>query len=159
VSDRLLNTAEAATYLRVSQASVRRWSDSGLLQARRVGRRKERRFREADLIDFLSQGSSSHAPRRATAPGGVMIGGTHVALHNHLATFYISDESRLRLTIPFFREGLVARQPCFLMAEGHVLDAYVEAVRGQDGIDLDAAIRDQLFTTAPGPGSSVQRAL
>src|SRR6266849_393653 len=83
MGDKLLNTAEAARFLRVSQASVRRWSDSGSLEARRVGRRRERRFREADLTAFLSRGSSSPAPRPRTARNGVFVGGIHVALHSH----------------------------------------------------------------------------
>ena len=41
VGDSLLNTEEAARFLRVSEASIRRWSDAGLLPARRVGRRRE----------------------------------------------------------------------------------------------------------------------
>jgi excisionase family DNA binding protein len=159
MSDKLLNTAEAARYLRVSQASVRRWSDGGLLQARRVGRRRERRFTETDLTSFLAEGKANPAGRHATAPDGVLIGGTYVPLHSHLGSFYNSDDGRLLLTIPFFREGLMSGQPCFLVADGHVLDAYLEALRGEDGIDLDAAIRDQKFMTAPGPGSSVDGAL
>lgn len=159
MSDKLLNTAEAARFLRVSQASVRRWSDSGLLQARRVGRRRERRFREADLTIFLSQGSSSSDQRQRDTAGGVFIEGTYVPLHSHIATFYDSDEARLRLTIPFLRDGLVSGQPCFLVADGHSLDAYLEALRGQQRIDVDAAISDRRFTTAPGPGNSVKGAL
>ena len=159
MSDKLLNTAEAARFLRVSQASVRRWSDSGLLQARRVGRRGERRFKEADLIGFLSRGDSSSPPHHGPGRDGVVIGGAHVPLHSHLATFYNSDESRLRLTIPFFRDGLAAGQPCFLVAEGEVLRAYIEALHGLDGIDVDSAVRNQKLLTAAGPGSSVKGAL
>jgi transcriptional repressor of dcmA and dcmR len=159
MSDKLLNTAEAARFLRVSQASVRRWSDTGLLPARRVGRRRERRFTEADLTGFLSPGNTAPAGHQATVPNGVFIGGTFVPLHSHLGTFYNSDEGRLRLTIPYFREGLMSGQHCFLIAEGKVLDAYIEALRTQDGIDVDAAIRDRRFMTAPRPGSSVEGAL
>lgn len=159
MSEKLLNTAEAARFLRVSEASVRRWSDSDLLRARRVGRRRERRFKESDLIAFLSQGISLPATQHATAPNGVLIEGTYVPLHSHLATFYNSDESRLRLTIPYFRDGLKSGQPCFLVAEGEVLNAYVEALHSQAGIDVTAAIRDGKLTTAPGPGSSVGGAL
>ncbi|HXL77383.1 MAG TPA: MEDS domain-containing protein [Candidatus Eisenbacteria bacterium] len=88
-----------------------------------------------------------------------MIGGTHVPPRSHLATFYNSDESRLRLTIPFFRDGLASGQPCFLIAEGAVLDAYLEALHGQDGIDVDAALRDHSLLTAPRPGNTVEGAL
>jgi transcriptional repressor of dcmA and dcmR len=152
MSDKLLNTAEAARFLRVSQASVRRWSDSGLLRARRVGRRHERRFTETDLKGFLSPGRTTTAERSVSTANGLFIGGTLVPLHSHVATFYNSDEGRLRLTIPFFREGLTSGQPCFLLARGDVLDAYIEALGDQDGIDLNEAVRDQRFTTAPGPG-------
>jgi len=159
MSDKLLNTAEAARFLRVSQASVRRWSDSGLLRARRVGRRHERRFTEADLKGFLSPGRTTTAERTTSIGNGLFIGGTFVPLHSHLATFYNSDEGRLRLTIPFFREGLTSGQPCFLVADGDVLNAYLEALQSQDGIDINQAIRDQRFTTTPAPGSSVESAL
>src|SRR5205809_32700 len=60
-TERLLNTAEAARFLRVSQASIRRWSDSGLLAARRVGRRRERRFSESDLQAFMQQPATARA--------------------------------------------------------------------------------------------------
>src|ERR1700737_4820021 len=126
MSDKLLNTAEAARFLRVSQASVRRWSDSGLLRARRVGRRHERRFTEADLKGFLSPGRTTAGERTTAIGAGVFIGGTFVPLHSHVATFYNSDEGRLRLTIPFFVEGLKSGQPCFLVAREGVLDAYLE---------------------------------
>lgn len=118
-----------------------------------------RRFREADLTRFLSRDDSASPRRHAAGHDGVVIGGTHVPLRSHLATFYNSDESRLRLTIPFFRYGLAAGQPCFLVAEGEVLDAYLQALHGQDGIDVDIALRDRKLLTAPGPGSSVEGAL
>ena len=37
----LRNTSEAARFLRVSEASIRRWSDAGLLTSHRVGRRRD----------------------------------------------------------------------------------------------------------------------
>lgn len=160
LSDRLLNTAEAARVLRVSQASVRRWSDSGLLVSRRVGRRRERRFTQADLDNFLKPGGPAAGPTRPNATRrDVFVGGTHVPIHGHLATFYDSDEGRLRLTIPFLREGLHLGQPCFLAAEGAIKSAYLEALRLEQGIDVDAAIRNGTFRIVAGPGIAVQAAL
>jgi excisionase family DNA binding protein len=157
MSDKLLNTAEAARFLRVSSASVRRWSDSGLLRSRRVGPRRERRFTEADLESFLTPGSSAAA--RPGVPGkDVFVGGTHIPLHSHISTFYDSDDGRLRLTVPFLRDGLILGEPCFLIADGPALDAYLEALSGE-GVDVAAAIRDQKLTTAPRPGTSVEAAL
>ncbi len=158
MSDKLLNTAEAARFLRVSSASVRRWSDSGLLRSRRVGPRGERRFTEADLDRFLTPGSSA-AARPGVPSKDVFVGGTHIPLHSHISTFYDSNDGRLRLTVPFLRDGLILGEPCFLIAEGPVLDAYLEALSSQEGVDVAAAIRDQKFTTAPALGSSVEGAL
>jgi len=158
MSDKLLNTTEAARFLRVSQASVRRWSDSGMLQGRRVGRRRERRFTEGDLKRFLAPASSAPETAPDAVQSEVFIGGAAIPVHAHVATFYNSDEGRLRLTMPFMRDGLKSGQPSFLVAEGDTLAAYVKAL-AKDGIDVDAAIRDRRLTTAPGPGTSVEGAL
>lgn len=158
MSVKLFNTEEAASFLRVSEASIRRWSDAGLLTARRVGRRRERRFTEADLLAFMAPG--------AQAPtGGVLghaavnVGGVHVPLGAHLATFYGTDAGRLRLATPLFAEGLRAGQPCFLAANGKELEAYLDALRGAPGVELDRALESGLLYTADGPGASVEDAL
>lgn len=156
MNSRLLNTKEAARFLRVSEASIRRWSDAGLLPVRRVGGRHERRFTEADLQHFLGPGKG--APSSRTALAEVNVGGVAVPLHSHLATLYSSDAGRLRLTVPFIAEGLRAGQPCFLAAGGDTLDAYVVALR-TEGVDLDEATRRGLFVTVVGPGVNTERAL
>jgi excisionase family DNA binding protein len=156
MSDKLLNTAEAARFLRVSQASVRRWSDSGLIRARRVGRRRERRFIESDLVRFLGAGSPQPA---SGPPREVSVGGIPIPIYSHLPTFYNSDGGRMRLTIPFLRDGLRAGDRCFLEAAGGVLDLYLEALRKDEGVDLDGAIRDGSFVVSETPGGSVDRAL
>jgi hypothetical protein len=76
-----------------------------------------------------------------------------------MATFYDSDEGRLRLTIPFLRDGLLLGQRCFLAAEGALQGAYLEALRREKGIDIDAAIRDGSVHIVAGPGASVEAAL
>ncbi|TMF45565.1 MAG: helix-turn-helix domain-containing protein [Chloroflexi bacterium] len=145
--------------LRVSQASVRRWSDSGLLEARRVGRRRERRFTQRDLENFLKPGSSARSPSATALERDVFVGGTHVPVHSHLATFYASDEARLRLTLPFLRDGLLLGEPCFLAAEGALKEAYLEALRREPRIDIDAAIRAGSFRIVAGPCTDVEGAL
>ena len=49
----LLDIGEAADFLNVSEASLRRWTNDGLLPCLRIGRRRERRFRRADLLAFM----------------------------------------------------------------------------------------------------------
>jgi len=41
----LLDIGQAAAFLNVSEASLRRWTNSGRLVCLRVGQRRERRFR------------------------------------------------------------------------------------------------------------------
>ena len=131
ISDDLLNTAEAARFLRVSQASIRRWSDSGLLQAQRVGRRRERRFRESDLATFVD-GSTPAAPGAAAAT----VAGVTVNVPLHLATFFSTDLGGLRLAVPFLADGIRLRQPSYLVASGDVLRRYADALEISEGIEV-----------------------
>lgn len=48
-----LSISEAADMLNVSKVTIRRWTDAGKLPCTRVGSRRERRFREADLRTLL----------------------------------------------------------------------------------------------------------
>lgn len=137
--ERLLNTREAAQFLRVSQASIRRWFDAGLLRGHRVGRRGERRFTEGDLLAFM---------HRSEPPGElrIRIAGLEAALPVHLAPLYGTDAGGLRLAVPFLAEGARLKQPSFLVAAGGVLERYqvamdldgVEVVRFQGGTVGDA---------------------
>jgi excisionase family DNA binding protein len=158
MSERLLNTEEAARFLRVSEASIRRWSDAGLLPVRRVGGRRERRFREADLIEYLGSDQPPAGIRAAGLAPQVTVGGTALALHSHVATFYNTDAGRLRVTIPFLAEGIRSGHHCFLVASSEMFEVYVDAFRGE-GIDIDTAIKRGQFVVIAGPGSSVQGAL
>src|ERR1700704_2570584 len=122
-SNSLLNTREAARFLRVSEASIRRWSDAGLLPASRVGRRRERRFAHDELVRFLGQ-SDLHVQPATAQPVRVIVGGAPVPVGTHFAPIYGTDRGGLRLSIPFLADGLRAGQPCFLVAHGDALDRY-----------------------------------
>ena len=156
-SSSLLNTNEAAQFLRVSEASIRRWSDSGLLPVQRVGRRRERRFVQGDLRRFLENpsGDSRPAARKLTA---VNVGGTSVPPRTHLAPIYSSDSGGLRLSVPFLADGLRAGQPCFLVAAGKLLDRYTNAL-SDERIDVVEALDSGRLVVIPGPGANVVEAI
>ncbi len=156
-SSSLLNTREAAQFLRVSEASIRRWSDAGLLAAQRVGRRRERRFAPSDLRRFLENPPGGPGPA-APEPTAVNVGGSSVPLRTHLAPIYSSDAGQLRLSIPFLADGLRAQQPCFLVAAGRVLERYLNALTDQR-IDVRAAVDGGRLTVMPGPGADVADAI
>ena len=151
-----LSTRESARKLGVSEASVRRWADQGALPARRLGKRRERRFRPEDVEKFV-------VPRQSRVlegnPSWLVVGGQPVPPGTHLVAFYDSDAGRVRLAVPFLAEGLVAGQPCFLFAHGEELDSYLEALSGYPGVDVDDALASGLLTTGGAPGKTVPEAL
>ena len=153
-TERLLNTAEAAQFLRVSQASIRRWSDSGILVAQRVGRRRARRFSESDLQAFMQRPASTRA-----GMSSVNVGGDAIAIPGHVATMYSSEAGGLRLTLPFFAEGLRLGQPCFLVATDAELTRYTDALGERNHIDLSRANDRGLFTVVSFGGGTAPEAI
>ena len=158
----MLNTAEAARFLRVSQASIRRWFDAGLLPGHRVGRRGERRFKEEDLVAFLDR-----VPGPAQGTASVNIAGITSGVPVHLAAFFSTDQGGLRFTAPFLAEGIRLQQPCYLVAAGDALARYRGALPSMDAIAVvefkggtaDAALAqwEDSFSGSVAKGSTVIR--
>src|ERR1700704_2894170 len=156
MSQQLLNTAEAARFLRVSQASIRRWSDAGLLSSRRVGRRRERRFAESDLVQFLNRGEK---PPVVASRAPIYVGGLPIPVPGHLATFYSSDAGRMRLTVPFLAGGLRSGQPCFLAASEEILELYTRALKSENSFDFNRAVANGQFSAFGFDGATVDTAI
>jgi excisionase family DNA binding protein len=133
-----LNTREAAQLLRVSQASIRRWADAGLLRSGRIGRRGERRFTPEDLQRYL-EACSTGTP--VPTPSSVFVGGSTTRRGSHLAALFATDAGRFRLALPFLRHGLKAAEPCLLIAASSIANQY------RDALESDQADRDQLAST------------
>src|SRR5437762_4461409 len=117
------STRSAARLLGVSEASVRRWGDAGLLPVQREGRRGTRRFQESDLRKF-AEGQARRVP--------AVQAGARIAAHDHFATFYSSDAARMRLSLPFLREGLLGGERCYLVASDELAGEYTRALPGGD---------------------------
>jgi excisionase family DNA binding protein len=149
-----VSTTEAAEILGVSEASVRRWGDAGVLAMQRVGRR--RRFRRDDVTAFLEAADHS---ARGQGSRRVQLAGATVLAGAHLATFYTSDAGRLRIAVPFLRDGLALGEACFLIASGSVRDQYIKALERELGGRLaEATLRGQ-FVTEIAPGGTVDAAI
>lgn len=77
----LLNIKEAAAFLNVSEMTIRRWTNQGLLQCYRVGNRRARRFKRSELLSHLQ--ATAMQPEPATVPLGyaglVAPDGAHIA--------------------------------------------------------------------------------
>ena len=52
--DSMLTISEVARLLNVHINTVRRWSQSGILKAYRIGSRGDRRYRRTDIENFLA---------------------------------------------------------------------------------------------------------
>jgi len=145
MSDKLLTTREAARFLRASEASLRRWADAGLLPASRLGRRRARRFKEDDLLRFM--GPDQGGPSRATTgpPRAISLENMLVGLGSHLGSFYTTDAGRLRLGLPFLRDGIQSGQACVLFAPPAAREQYVEGLQ-REAVDVAAAVRSGLLT-------------
>jgi excisionase family DNA binding protein len=148
--ERFLTTREAAAFLKVSEASIRRWTDSGLLPARRVGRRRARRLREEDLRMFMEAGPGQDAGVADTGPAATMvIQDVVVPLGSHIACFYTTDAGRLRIGLPFLRDGLLARQSVVLLrATAAVRELYFAALQSE-GVDAAEAMQAGLLVLYP----------
>lgn len=79
----LLTIADAATFLNVSKATIRRWTNEGRLQCLRIGAREERRFHKSELVALLGEHSSQHSAgpaRMAEAEGSTSAWAAHSCL-------------------------------------------------------------------------------
>lgn len=154
----MLSTRQVAERLGISEASVRRWSDSGHLPVQRVGKRRERRFRTGDVETAARRQPAALPPPKHGAPH-VVVAGQVMNVPVHIPAFYDSDPGRVRLTAPFIAEGIKARQPCFLIARGEELNSYLVALDSDPAVDVDEALASGLLTVVGGPGSTVAQAL
>jgi excisionase family DNA binding protein len=104
----LLDIGEAARFLSVSETSLRRWTNAGVLPCLRVGHRRERRFRRDDLLAFMEhQPSHSRGANAFPVAAGSPLEVSNALTHGeHLAGFYASDLGLITLSVRFILEGL-----------------------------------------------------
>jgi transcriptional repressor of dcmA and dcmR len=115
----LLDISAAARLLKVSETSLRRWTNAGTLPCLRVGQRRERRFRRSDLLAFMEgQPSSTDStvdrsrPRRVPPESAAPV---TITQGSHLCGIYSSDLGLITLAVPFLLDGLEEGSVCFLV--------------------------------------------
>ena len=138
----LLDISEAAQLLNVSETSLRRWTNAGVLPCLRIGLRRERRFRRADLLAFMEQPAAVQLPTNGEG-GSMKLDDSRdeplATIHgNHLCGIYGSDAGRLDLVVPFLLEGLRTKSVCFLVAPSRVQRVVLKAMkRRRSSLDSD----------------------
>lgn len=111
------------------------------------------------LATRLPQPAGEPAPVRresgqpTAAAVEVAVGGAPIPLHAHYPTFYATDQGRMRLALPFLRDGLRLGQPCSLVASGEVAEAYRKELSALEGVDAGA------LAMVDGPGQTVEACL
>jgi excisionase family DNA binding protein len=134
----LLDIKQAARFLGVSETSLRRWTNSGLLAHMRVGRKRERRFRRADLISFTEQQpagpeeGAADDPRRHTT-----IAGISVPYGAHWSAFYGDEAGRIKLATGFFADGLRPGSVCFLVTSPESRPAVLARLGGETSMESE----------------------
>jgi transcriptional repressor of dcmA and dcmR len=151
---------DAARFLRVSEVSVRRYTNSGALSCLRVGGRRQRRFRRADLEAFLgadipaaqeqpvTQPANQPPVRQRAAPpptsatrgyGNILLEGMEIKYGSHLCQLYGSDRGRTQMATPFIADGLAGGDACFLIASEPSRSRLLTALK-RARVDLDEDI-------------------
>jgi excisionase family DNA binding protein len=148
--EELLDIKHAAKFLHVSETSLRRWTNSGRLACLRVGGKRERRFRRADLVAFMEHQpvsqehqAVSQGPHRSDSPDRTqaVIGGIPVRHGTHLCAAYGNDAGRSRLAAAFLADGLRPGNVCYLLASPEPLSQILgelETGRGSLQPDIDS---------------------
>jgi excisionase family DNA binding protein len=132
--DQLLDIRQAADFLKVSETSLRRWTNAGRLSCLRVGRRRERRFRRADLLAFAEQ--QPGGIRDATSwSGGGRSGG-------HLLGAHSSDAGRTDLAASFLAEAFTDGCTSFLVMSPAARDTVQHRLQDRYPIAKSRSARD-----------------
>lgn len=110
--DRLLNIKQAAEFLNVSEVTVRRWTNQGLLNCYRVGKRRARRFRHQDLTAILD----ARSPVTSTDPIALGIGDATVPDGSHLTHLSSKESESLETAVAYISAGLQSGETVCIMA-------------------------------------------
>jgi excisionase family DNA binding protein len=126
-----LTIAEAAAFLRVSETSLRRWTNSGKLRCFRVGGRRERRFLQEDLLAFMP-------------PGGTLgcvppVPGTADADARHVCLFFRNPDEQWQLIRPYLLAQLGDSAPVLYIQDSTPPKLLTGRLRAE-GLDVDDLI-------------------
>ncbi|MDZ7641581.1 MAG: MEDS domain-containing protein [Desulfurivibrio sp.] len=113
--DKLLNVKEAAAFLNVSEMTIRRWTNAGLLSCFRIGKKRERRFDPRQLQAFIAP--ETVPPKKvATVTRPLGLGNINVPDGSHLTHLHDNQEEALHLQVSFIRQGLENGETVLLIA-------------------------------------------
>ena len=136
----LLDIGQAAEFLRVSETSLRRWTNAGKLACLRIGQKRERRFRRADLLAFMENQPGNtgtgvgHAEPGRPGPNSES-NGSHP---RHACSLYSTDAGCIEAAVPFLLDGLREGSVCYLVGGPRIKDGILdEMVKRRASVNED----------------------
>jgi transcriptional repressor of dcmA and dcmR len=155
--EKLLNARQAAALLNVSQMTIRRWTNNGLLPCFRIGKKRERRFSEENLYAFIAGRTGPAVPKQpvdtVTSPpdpirppgwtDGISLGfaDLHVPDGSHLTHLYLDRSETLGIQGFFVRQGLNIGDTVMVVAPADRRDILLNTL-ARDGIPVRDLIRE-----------------
>ncbi len=145
---KLLTINEASELLKVSKASLRRWTNSGRLRCYRVGERHERRFDLDDLTALIGDANDrDSAPEHSQllTPGSrqskdsAKRRAADIEKHLHICTFYKSPKEQWQLIRDHFLAHTQARTGVVYLYHGD-RDRVINWIKSE-GLDAEQLIR------------------
>ncbi|HKJ97537.1 MAG TPA: MEDS domain-containing protein [Desulfotignum sp.] len=158
--EKMLNVRQAAELLNVSQMTVRRWTNAGLLVCFRIGKKRERRFHLSDIQQFI-EGKSPSSQTQKTFAGkadhrvALGFGGLDVPDGTHLAHLYTHLSESLGVQAFFVRQGIENKETVMVVSPQDRREKLLSAME-QDGLDVAELVRKNRLIHGSGRQSLVQ---
>jgi len=160
--EQLLNVRQAAELLNVSEMTVRRWTNAGLLACFRIGKKRERRFYPSDLQQFL-EGKTSPPRIEENAPGmparhvALGFGGLDVPDGTHMAHLYADVSEALDVQTFFLRQGIENQETVMVVSPLHHREQLLSSME-HDGLDVAELIRQNRLIHGSGKQTPLEMA-
>lgn len=146
---RFLTISEAATFLHVSEVSLRRWTNSGKLRCFRVGGRNERRFLIEDLLTFMPSMEVQLEPTIAESHLVEIESADNIDYtERHISLFFRNAEEQWQLLRPYIVDHLNANAPVIYLQHSTTSEQLMERLHAE-GLPLDKLIARGLLRVLP----------
>ncbi len=158
--ENLLNVRQAAELLNVSEMTVRRWTNAGLLSCFRIGKKRERRFNPSDIQQFI-EGKITSFQKEKKSPGtsahrvALGFGGLDVPDGTHMAHLYADVSESLGVQAFFVRQGIENNETVMVVSPQDRREKLLLAME-QDGLDVAELVRENRLIHGSGKQTLVQ---
>ena len=146
---KFLTIEEAATFLHVSETSLRRWTNSGRLPCYRVGGRSERRFLVGDLLNFMQLKTVPPVEAKPISyPPLLELPQQSDTQALHICLLFRTQDEQWQLLRPYLLSHLAANHPVLYLSDSVPSIRLMDQLHA-DGLPLDDLIARGLLRILP----------